>query len=196
MDRLHVVIVAALAAVGCKEGGARDAPASGRVNAVRGAEPEKPPDPSEFCDVHHPAGGPALELPELAEPVEPSPKGSWRWVNVWATWCKPCVEELPLLRKWVARLGEGGAPVDLVLLSVDETKEAVADFAKKHGSVSGTGRLTDPEAIKPWLAKNGLDEGAPLPIHLLVDPAGKIRCLRAGAVSEDDYRHVAAVIRD
>lgn len=177
--------------LGCKEGDSKSAPTSGRVNAVRATGPEKRADPAAFCDVWHARTGPALTLPELAEPVAPAPKSSWRWVNLWATWCEPCVEELPRLRAWTAKLG-----VELVLVSVDEDAAAVAAFADKHGSVAGSGRIADPEAVQPWLVSVGLDQGAPLPIHVLVDPAGAIRCLRAGAVAERDYASVAALVAD
>lgn len=38
-----------------------------------------------------------------------------RVVNFWATWCAPCVEELPRLRYW----GRGNANAELVLVNVD-----------------------------------------------------------------------------
>jgi hypothetical protein len=115
-------------------------------------------------------------------------------VNVWATWCKPCVEELPKLRSWTARLTRAGSPIELVLLSVDESRDAIAGFETEHGKVGDTARVTDPEAIKPWLVSLGLDEQAPLPVHILVAPDGAVRCLRASAVNDLDYDKVAAVL--
>jgi len=45
-----------------------------------------------------------------------------------------------------------------------------------------------------WLGGFGLDEGAPLPIHLFVDPAGKVRCARTAAIGDDDYESVEALV--
>lgn len=196
MDRLHLVIAAiAVAGIGCKEGDSKSAPTSGRVNAATGkTTAAKPTDPSSFCDVHDPGAAKSFSFPDLdAAPPKAKPS-SWRWVNVWATWCKPCVEELPRLASWTERLSASGTPIDLVLVSVDETRSAITAFEAEHGAVGETARLDDPEAIKPWLVGMGLDEGAPLPVHALVDPGGSVRCMRSGAINTGDYDKVAALI--
>ena len=53
-------------------------------------------------------------------------------INLWATWCKPCLDELPLL----AELAERNAdkPFQLALLSLDDKPEAIAripDYLKR-----------------------------------------------------------------
>jgi len=193
MDRLHVVVAVALASFGCKEGDSKNAPASGRVNAATNStKPQKAADPSAFCDVE-PGGAAKFAFPALdGEP--PKAAATWRWINVWATWCKPCVEELPRLAKWTERLSAKAAPIELILLSVDETRAAIATYEKKHGPVGDTARLADPEALKPWLVGLGLDEGAPLPVHILVAPDGRARCLRSGAIADRDYDNIAALL--
>lgn len=42
----------------------------------------------------------------------------WRLVNVWATWCVPCVEELPALVE-IQRM-YGGRPFEVITISIDE----------------------------------------------------------------------------
>ncbi|WEK34893.1 MAG: TlpA disulfide reductase family protein [Candidatus Pseudobacter hemicellulosilyticus] len=54
-------------------------------------------------------------------------------VNFWATWCAPCVEELPWLDSAVRAFA--GSKVELLLVSLDFDKDypaAIEAFRKKH----------------------------------------------------------------
>ena len=200
MDRLHsIVVIAAVALVAsaCSESESKNATSSGRVNAAESNKAAPKPvteTPKQFCDVHRTgADAPEFSLPPLDSPP-PAPSKTWRWVNVWATWCKPCVEEIPLLLGWQKQLQKRGGDIELVLVSVDDSRETIDAFRKKHGAIPDTLRTEDPEAVGPWLAGLGLDEGAPLPVHIFVAPSGKIRCLRAAAVDDNDFAAVAGLI--
>ncbi len=53
-------------------------------------------------------------------------------INFWATWCKPCVEEIPLLQQTVQQ--NKSAKVELVLVSLDFPEaypNDILDFIKK-----------------------------------------------------------------
>ena len=50
-------------------------------------------------------------------------------LNFWATWCPPCVEEMPSLQKLQEALGEKG--LNVLAISVDERKEDVERFQKE-----------------------------------------------------------------
>ena len=52
-------------------------------------------------------------------------------VNFWATWCPPCVEEMPSLERLHRTLGPEGLAV--VTISVDEDDSAVREFVARHG---------------------------------------------------------------
>lgn len=57
-------------------------------------------------------------------------KGQPVLVNLWATWCAPCVAELPMLGKLaVERVGE----LDVVLVSQDAQTGKVPSFLAAHG---------------------------------------------------------------
>jgi len=54
-------------------------------------------------------------------------------LNFWATWCAPCVEEMPHLAKLVEKYGSQG--VRVLAVSVDELdtlESAVQPFVEKH----------------------------------------------------------------
>jgi thiol-disulfide isomerase/thioredoxin len=171
-----------------------------RVNAPGAAKRTAAAD--DFCDVSPaPAAAPAFTLPALAAPgaapaaaAAPSPAGGWRWINVWATWCKPCLEELPLLQRWPAQLTQDGIKVALQMVSVDQEEAPLTSFRQRHPQLPAAARLADPAALGPWLAGLGGRADSSIPIHILVDPAGKVRCVRAGTVTPSDYRRLAAVL--
>lgn len=100
-------------------------------------------------------------------------------INVWATWCDPCREELPDLQALHARL----SPRGLVVLgvSVDAAREATT----VRNMVSGLG-LTYPVIHD---AANRI--GAPYkivgyPASFVVDREGVVRWRRDGLIPPDD----------
>jgi thiol-disulfide isomerase/thioredoxin len=163
-----------------------------RVNAVK-AKPAQQADPAELCDVY-PRGedAPVFAWPALTGPAPARSGQGWQWVNIWATWCKPCVEEMPRLRAWRDRLAERGVDVELQFVSADASDEEVAAFRAKNPAIPESLRLADPDALPAWLKQLGLDAGS-LPVHVFVDPAGKARCLRASGVNDSDYPAVEAL---
>ncbi|HWO26462.1 MAG TPA: TlpA disulfide reductase family protein [Kofleriaceae bacterium] len=154
-----------------------------------------------FCDAHFPAGkGPALKWPEMAPTAAGGaaplvlPSAGWRWINVWATWCKPCVEEMPRLRTWRDKLGAAGKPFELAFVSIDESDAVVAEFQKAHPDMPPSVRLAEPDKSLPWFRELGLTGEPPIPVHVFVDPTSHVRCARAGAVREKDYDTIVQLL--
>ena len=50
-------------------------------------------------------------------------------LNFWASWCLPCVAEFPKLLKLAQ---ENAGHVDLIAVSVDDTRNAVRSFLQRH----------------------------------------------------------------
>lgn len=205
MDRLSPLRSAAIVGVvmvvgspGCK-GGAGDGetpPPRRRVDAVEAASKPRV-DLDGFCD-ERPSTTDAKDfaMPALADGAATRSRERWQWVNVWATWCKPCIEELPLLGGWRAALQQDRVPLEIVFLSVDDTADAVAEFRTEHPDAPESHRIADRDGLAPWLGTLGLGESTALPIHLFVDPEGKLRCVRLGQVGERDYETIAALVRE
>lgn len=147
-----------------------------------------------FCEVR-PAveEAPFLSLPPMDGPA-PARGPSWTWVSLWATWCGPCLEELPLLRSWQVELSTPARPLDLLFVSVDADAASLARARAGNAALPPGPRVQDPAQVEPWLGSMGLEGGASIPIHLLVDPRGKVRCIRVGAVSAPDRTAVAALL--
>jgi thiol-disulfide isomerase/thioredoxin len=56
-------------------------------------------------------------------------RGQWVIVNVWATWCSPCIAEMPAISKYVATHKRVAA---VGLAWEDTTQDELVKFAKKH----------------------------------------------------------------
>ena len=50
-------------------------------------------------------------------------------LNFWATWCPPCIEEMPSLQKLQEALGEKG--LNVLAISVDESLQDVEEFREE-----------------------------------------------------------------
>jgi len=195
MDRLSAVVAAlALAACGKSDPASQNLPSraeGAKVNAGQKASTDA------FCDFHKKDdSGPMLELPALGEYKVTSKPGSWTWLNVWATWCKPCVDEMPHLADWQHKLESGGKKVDLEFISIDEPDDQVAAYQKLHHDPPHTARIADQNAKETWFKQLGLDAGAPIPIHVFVSPTGHIRCARAGSVRDQDVPAIELLLAE
>ncbi len=76
---------------------------------------------------------PALDLPALDGP--PVNLGDYRGrvlvLNVWATWCAPCREEMPSLQRLSERFPQ--ARLAVVGMTVDEDRNLAREFLLKYG---------------------------------------------------------------
>jgi len=108
-------------------------------------------------------------------------------VNFWATWCAPCVREMPALDRLQAALGDAGLTVATV--SIDRGgRDVVEGFAAELG-LRHLGLYLDPEAT---LA--GAFGVTGLPTTFLVDATGQVVGGLQGA-AEWDSPEAAALIR-
>ena len=74
-------------------------------------------------------------------------------VNFWATWCKPCIEELPAFDKLSRR--SAGTTVKVVLVSLDapeDLEKKVIPFMTKKGLTAEVVLLDEPKP-NSWIDK-------------------------------------------
>ncbi|WP_337190928.1 TlpA disulfide reductase family protein [Qipengyuania algicida] len=108
---------------------------------------------------------PALHLTGLnGEAFDPaSIKGKPVLLNLWATWCAPCVKEMPLLDQ----LAGDEPQLQIITASQDlGGADVVAKFFAEHHFAK----------LKPWMDKEGelgFAFGGGLPVSILYDAQGK-----------------------
>ena len=188
MDRLPVVavLVALTAGTACDEPAADSgsgAPRASRVDAVRPSA--KKNQLADLCD-SAPEAPKDLTWPELTGSLAAQNGTKYRWVNLWATWCKPCVEELPLLARSFASWQQKNQGVTLTLLSVDADAQAAQQFLAAKPGLPASLSLRDPTRASDWLSSLGLSAGSAIPVHLILDAQDRLLCARSGGISAQD----------
>ncbi|PUB88348.1 MAG: hypothetical protein DBP00_06450 [gamma proteobacterium symbiont of Ctena orbiculata] len=100
-------------------------------------------------------------------------KGKTVLVNFWATWCPPCIEEMPSL----IGLNREMEQSDFVILAVnvEERKRRVNNFATRL-------KLTFPVLLDPRREAGNAWEVKVFPSSFLVDPEGRLRYRAIGPV--------------
>jgi cytochrome c biogenesis protein CcmG/thiol:disulfide interchange protein DsbE len=103
-------------------------------------------------------------------------RGRWVLVNFWASWCLPCREEAPALQRFQQR--HGGPRFTVVGIDSRDLTEDGRAFVEQYGLSYPQLRDGDGDAAHDF-GTTGVPE------NFLVDPAGKVRLLVRGPVSEE-----------
>lgn len=95
-------------------------------------------------------------------------------LNVWASWCGPCREEMPALARAQAKFGEHGAIV--VGIAMDEPAAARAFLAAHPVNYP----ILLGQLASPSTSRQLGDSAEVLPYSVLVDAAGRIQATHVG----------------
>ena len=89
-------------------------------------------------------------------------------INVWATWCVPCLDEMPDLQRLYARMNKDGAPFEILAVSIDALgADAVRKFVDRFG-------LTFPILLDPRGSIKKLYRATGVPETFIVDRQGRL----------------------
>lgn len=103
-------------------------------------------------------------------------RGKWVLVNFWATWCPPCLAEVPEL----VALHNAHRNKDLIIIgiSMDSTPESVADFAKRK-------KISYPLVLGSEKIAQQIGKVEVLPTSFLFGPDGRLVTTQAGELTRE-----------
>ncbi|MGK7310703.1 MAG: redoxin domain-containing protein [Candidatus Longimicrobiales bacterium M2_2A_002] len=132
---------------------------------------------------------PSLELPRINgdTAVLAEYRGRPVIVNIWATWCPPCVREMPSLQRVYERYGEEG--LEVLAVAVDDLPGERQPDGRIEGLVSrfvDEYGLTFPVAIDPTGRTEQRFGTEFLPTTVLIDRDGRIRATEVGGRAWDE----------
>ncbi|MFN7219633.1 MAG: TlpA family protein disulfide reductase [Burkholderiales bacterium] len=110
-------------------------------------------------------------------------KGKWVVVNFWATWCAPCIKEIPEIAEF-AREQAAKANVIGIAIDWDETGKAAEDAAKLKRTAQRFGHkyplvLSDDSTEKVFGKIKGM------PTTHVFGPDGKLAWSKTGVVTKE-----------
>ncbi len=103
-------------------------------------------------------------------------------VNFWATWCKPCIEELPYFENLKNELNN--EDIVVILVSLDMEKEKAESYARKKELQSEVLYLDEVD-FNSWINRISPNWSGAIPATLMLAPSGK-QLFHEGAFSQED----------
>jgi thiol-disulfide isomerase/thioredoxin len=111
-------------------------------------------------------------------------QGKAVFLNIWATWCGPCVREMPSIARLAARDTFKDKNIAFVCVSVDDASETVRQFVRDKNWP-----MTVLRANKSTLPPVFQTEG--IPATFVISPAGRIVAAEVGSSDWDQSDVVA-----
>lgn len=124
--------------------------------------------------------------------------GNVLFLNIWATWCKPCTEEFPDIIAVAKEYRQRKSPVDFVALSADypdEIESLILPFLKKFPSVPMTLYVADVTSMDAFITSVDSAWTGAVPATFVFSPEGKKESMMIGQHSQKQFtQHIDSVL--
>lgn len=105
-------------------------------------------------------------------------------LNFWASWCKPCIKEVPSLMRLQANYNT--KDFQIITINIGESKKEIAEFIDKVGLNLPILMDRDGQSVKDWRVYV-------YPSNFLLDRKGKIRYAYRGALEWDSQAVIETI---
>lgn len=124
---------------------------------------------------------PSFTLDSLAGgKVTVGPTGKITVINFWATWCPPCLEEMPELDQFAQKNQQ---KINFYAVNLQESNEKVSDFMNKN-------RYTMPVLLDKDGVVAKQFQIAAIPTTIIVDKNGLIKHRQSGAMTMNELEGI------
>lgn len=111
-------------------------------------------------------------------------RGKVVMVQFWATWCPPCLKEMPAMQRLEKKMA--GKPFVILAVNMGETNKDVSDFVKKMNINFTVLMDEEGDGVGAWKVFVA-------PSTFLLDPQGNIRHTLQGGAEWDEPVYVKAI---
>ncbi len=128
-----------------------------------------------------------IKIPDL-EKILANPENKLFVVNLWATWCPPCVAELPGFIKTAKDFD--ASKVKFVMISLDfpsQIQSELIPFLKKNNISIPISVMMDID-YNSWVTKIDADWQGDIPATLIFNNSRKIHYFHTGEITEPELR--------
>lgn len=109
-------------------------------------------------------------------------QGQPRLLNIFASWCVPCIAEAPQLMA----LKRAGVPIDAI--AIRDTAPDIAEFLARNGDPYGRIGSDSASRVQLALGSSGVPES------FVIDGRGRIVLQFVGAIQPDDVPRIVAAV--
>ena len=108
--------------------------------------------------------------------------GKTIFINFWATWCKPCIAEMPSIEKAKNKLSNQNI---VFLLASNESLQEIEDFKNSNNYTSAFVRIENMEALNIQA----------IPTTYIFNPEGKLVFSEMGYRNWDDSSNIQLILK-